>query len=104
MPVPLLRSLIGPDAILGLSVGSVEQAERAVAEGVDYVGIGAVWHTLSKDLKGKQSLGPEGVGEIIDALQGVPSVAIGGLGDKQADSRRHTSSKPRTPLALFDIA
>jgi len=71
--------MIGPDAIIGLSVRSIAEAKKAVEDGADYVGIGAVWDTKSKDLKGKKAMGPDGVGEILDILSGtgVDAVAIG---------------------------
>jgi len=71
--------MIGDDAIIGQSVRDVAEAKRAVEGGADYVGIGAVWDTKSKDLKGKKAMGPEGVGEILDMLSGtgVEAVAIG---------------------------
>lgn len=70
---------MGPDAIIGQSTGSVEEAKRAIEQGADYIGIGAVWYTTSKDLKGKLAMGPEGVGAILDvtAGTGVQAVAIG---------------------------
>lgn len=78
-PIGLARSLVGPDAIIGLSVGNVNEAKRAIQQGADYVGIGAVWPTNSKDVTKKKMLGPDGVGEILDLLHGtgVQSVAIG---------------------------
>jgi thiamine-phosphate diphosphorylase/hydroxyethylthiazole kinase len=81
-PLALARKMIGPDAIIGLSVRSVEEAKAAVEQGADYVGVGAVWHTVSKDLKGRSSLGPDGVGEILDILAGtgIDAVAIGEFG------------------------
>ena len=78
-PLALARQMIGDDAIIGQSVRDVAEAKRAVEGGADYVGIGAVWDTKSKDLKGKKAMGPEGVGEILDMLSGtgVEAVAIG---------------------------
>ena len=75
----LARRLVGPDAIIGVSVGNVAQAQQAATDGADYVGIGPVWHTTSKDLKGKRGLGPDGVGAILEVLAGtgVDVVAIG---------------------------
>ena len=67
-------------------MGNVKEARKAVEEGqVDYVGVGAVWETKSKDVSGKIMLGPEGVGEILDILaegenekgMSIKSVAIG---------------------------
>lgn len=47
--------------------------------GADYVGIGPVWSTNSKDVTHKTILGCDGVGAILDALAGtgVEAVAIG---------------------------
>ncbi len=75
----MARKLVGPSAVIGISVGNEEQTQRAIQDGADYVGIGAVWDTASKDVKGKKLLGPQGVGEILDVLHGtaVKSVAIG---------------------------
>ena len=65
------------------------EASKAVEGGeVDYVGIGAVWETKSKDVSGKIMLGPEGVGEVLDVLalgeketgRSIKSVAIGEYG------------------------
>lgn len=51
---------------------------------MDYVGIGPVWETKSKDVSKKVVLGPSGVGKILDVLaegtgKRVKSVAIGGV-------------------------
>jgi thiamine-phosphate diphosphorylase/hydroxyethylthiazole kinase len=86
LPAYIARKLLPTGTILGLSVGNVTEARKAVEEGeVDYVGIGAVWETKSKDVSGKVMLGPEGVGEVLDVLaegenetgKSVKSVAIG---------------------------
>lgn len=49
--------------------------------GADYVGIGPVWPTNSKDVTKKKILGCDGVGAILDSLAGtgVEAVAIGSL-------------------------
>lgn len=71
--------MLGPDAIIGVSVSSTDEARIAVRDGADYVGIGAVWPTGSKDVSAKVKLAPEGVGAVLDVLAGtgVQSVAIG---------------------------
>src|SRR5262249_15479329 len=48
MAVEDARRLLGADAIIGLSIKSVEQAEAAPIELLDYVGIGGVFATSSK--------------------------------------------------------
>lgn len=86
MPVDLARSLLPKNTIIGISVSNVKEAQAAVESGlIDYVGIGAVWWTGSKDLKGKLCLGVDGVGEVLDVIaEGekkngkiIKSVAIG---------------------------
>ena len=49
MPVEIARRLLGPDAIIGLSIKSVALAEAAPIELLDYVGVGGVYATTSKD-------------------------------------------------------
>ena len=43
-----IRSLIGPDKILGISAGTVEEAIAAEKAGADYIGVGAVFGTSTK--------------------------------------------------------
>ena len=71
-----VRDLIGPDMILGVSAESVEQAIEAEKKGADYLGVGAVFPTGSKD--DAETLSPELLKEICDAVS-IPVVAIGGI-------------------------
>lgn len=77
MPVEDARRLMGDDAIIGVSVQSVEQAVDAVEGGADYVGVGAVFNTATKP-DAKQAIGLGPVFEIRQAVD-VPVVAIGGI-------------------------
>ena len=43
------RELLGPDAIVGLSTHSEEQIAAAAAEPVDYISVGPVWETPTKE-------------------------------------------------------
>lgn len=49
LPVVEVRRLLGPGKIIGLSTHSPEQAQEAVALGVDYLGVGPVFSTQTKD-------------------------------------------------------
>src|SRR5437660_1436568 len=49
MAVADARRLMGPDAIIGLSIKTAAQAQEAPVELLDYVGIGGVYATTSKD-------------------------------------------------------
>ncbi|KAK8853182.1 hydroxyethylthiazole kinase [Kwoniella newhampshirensis] len=105
-PIPLARQLVGPDAIIGISIGKVEEAHKAIDQGADYVGIGAVWPTGSKDVRNKKMLGPEGVGEILDILggTGIKSVAIGGIHLPNLAQLLHASISPISANHLDGIA
>jgi thiamine-phosphate diphosphorylase len=81
LPVAAVRKLLGPDAILGVSVKTVEQARRAQAQGADYVGVGAMYPTSTKTES--SVVGLEDLREIVDAVD-IPVVAIGGVDKENA--------------------
>jgi thiamine-phosphate pyrophosphorylase len=62
------RRLLGPEAIIGLSVKNVSEAEAAPLALIDYVGSGGVYATLSKQQK-NPPIGPEGLARIIAVLR-----------------------------------
>ena len=77
MPVTIARKILGPEAIIGLSVETWEDVEAAQHLNVNYIGISPVFETPTKtDTKG--SWGLEGVKKI-KAFSRHPLVAIGGL-------------------------
>ena len=63
------RRLLGLNAIIGLSVKNVREAEAAPLDLIDYVGSGGVYATLSKQQK-NPPIGPEGLARIIAVLRG----------------------------------
>ena len=71
-----IRSLIGPDKILGISAGTVEEAVAAEHAGADYIGVGAVFGTSTK--KNARNLTVSKLREITEAVS-IPVVAIGGI-------------------------
>ena len=70
------RAMLGPDAIVGVSAQTVEQALAAQAAGADYLGVGALIPTPTK---------PDAVDVTFDELRAIcdavdiPVVGIGGL-------------------------
>ena len=72
-----VRTLLGEDKILGVSVQTVEQAVLAEKRGADYLGVGAIFHTGSKADADNVSL--ETLKAICKAVR-IPVVAIGGIG------------------------
>lgn len=71
-----IRAMLGPDKILGISAGTVEEAVAAEAAGADYIGVGAVFATSTK--KDAKNLSVEALQEISSAVS-IPVVAIGGI-------------------------
>lgn len=71
-----IRSILGPDKILGISAGTVEEAVAAEKAGADYIGVGAVFGTSTK--KDARNLSVEKLREISKAVT-IPVVAIGGI-------------------------
>lgn len=71
-----VRALIGPGKILGVSAQTVEQAVQAEKRGADYLGVGAVFPTGSKD--DAVEVSHETLKAICDAVS-IPVVAIGGI-------------------------
>ena len=71
-----VRALIGPDRILGVSACTVEEAVRAEQRGADYLGVGAVFPTGSKD--DARPVTHETLRKICEAVT-IPVIAIGGI-------------------------
>ena len=62
------RRLLGPKAIIGLSIKSVALANAAPIEQLDYVGVGGVYATTSKD-NPNPPIGVNGLRDIVDAFR-----------------------------------
>ncbi len=84
LPADVARRLLGPNKILGLSVGSIYEMEQVKLQDVDYVGIGPVFTTSTKK-DARKALGVEGL-SIIAAQRDIPKVAIGGINIDNAAS------------------
>lgn len=76
-PIEKVRSLIGQDMIIGISTHSPQQAQAAVRDGADYIGVGPIYRTFTK----KDVCEPVGIEYLKYAIQNVtiPLVAIGGI-------------------------
>lgn len=82
LPAADARRLIGPDALLGLSINRLSEIASIPAGTVDYIGIGPVYGTQTKKDAGA-ALGLERLAQIA-AASPVPSVAIGGIKPRHA--------------------
>jgi thiamine-phosphate pyrophosphorylase len=70
------RRIMGPNAIIGLSTHSREQIEAAANEPVDYISVGPVWETPTKE--GRPATGLELIRTAAE-IAPVPWFAIGGI-------------------------
>lgn len=71
-----VRAKLGPNKIIGVSAQTVEQAILAEKRGADYLGVGAVFPTGSKD--DADDVSHETLKAICDAVS-IPVIAIGGI-------------------------
>jgi thiamine-phosphate pyrophosphorylase len=79
------RRLLGPGAIIGLSIKSIAQAEAAPVELLDYVGVGGVYATTSKD--DAESIGLAGLRAIVAVLRRrAPSLPVCGIAGIEASN------------------
>lgn len=82
VPVAVARRLLGPGAVLGVSVNTPGEARKAERDGADYIGAGPAYATSTKETP-LVVLGPAGIGLIKRATR-LPVVAIGGVGAANA--------------------
>jgi thiamine-phosphate pyrophosphorylase len=82
------RRLLGSDAIIGLSINSAERARTAPLELLDYVCIGAVFATMSKENPNppKGVAGAKALADIIRSRAVLPVGAIAGIDESNAAS------------------
>ena len=79
LPVAVARERLGESAVVGASASTVEGARAAEAAGADYLGVGAVYGTDSKDVSGdRDGIGVERVAAVADAAS-IPVIGIGGI-------------------------
>jgi thiamine-phosphate pyrophosphorylase len=78
LPAEDARAILGPDAILGLSIDALDQARAADPEHVDYVAHGPFAATGTKPDAGAP-VGAPGIAAV-RKLTALPLIAIGGIG------------------------
>ena len=75
LPLDVARKIMG-NVIIGVSAHSVAEAEEAMRGGADYIGFGAIYPTITKDVPG--TTGSAAIREIKAAVT-IPVIAIGGI-------------------------
>ena len=77
LPVEVVRSLIGASKLIGVSTHNPQQATQAAQDGADYIGVGPIFRTQTKE----DVCEPVGLGYLEYAVHNssLPFVAIGGI-------------------------
>ena len=83
LPVTVARRLLPVDKILGVSARILDEAKKANNEGADYLGIGAIFPTSTKE--GAVAMGIDNLKQIRRAID-IPLVAIGGINQSNLKS------------------
>ena len=76
LPLPVVKKMVPEDMIVGVSVSTLEEALEAERNGADYIGVGSVFPTKTKQDATLMAL--EDLGEICRGVS-IPAVAIGGI-------------------------
>lgn len=76
-PIPLARELLGETRIIGGSAVTLEEAQKCLREGSDYIGFGPVYPTTSKADAGPKT----GINLLKQTVETIPLsiIAIGGI-------------------------
>lgn len=78
LPIREVRRLAPTGFLIGYSTDDPAMGEEAARAGADYLGVGAVYGTVSKPGLESEAIGPERVGEVMRASD-LPCVGIGGI-------------------------
>lgn len=90
LPASVARKMIGPEKILGLSVTKPSELYTVDPKVVDYIGIGPVFPTESKD-DAASALGLIGLKMIAESVP-LPNVAIGGISSEKIPEIIHAGA------------
>jgi len=78
LPPDAARRILGSEAIIGFSTHTLNQARLAAQMPVDYVAIGPIFSTTTKQ-SANAPVGLDGLARVREALGAIPLVAIGGI-------------------------
>ncbi|MEK4516514.1 thiamine phosphate synthase [Paenibacillus sp. FSL H8-0122] len=78
LPARLIREQLGEHKIIGVSAHNLTEARQAIADGADYLGVGPVYPTTSKD-DAQAVRGTTVIEELRRSGLSIPVVGIGGI-------------------------
>lgn len=87
LPAKTVRRIVGEDMIIGVSASTAELCQKAQEDGADYVGVGAMFATATKDTDIRVTM--EELAQIRKAVS-IPIVAIGGINQNNAANFKDT--------------
>ena len=99
VPVAMVRRVLGPEGIIGLSTHTRAQIDAALYEPIDYLAVGPIFDTTSKD-PGYDAVGLELIAYAAAKTE-LPIVAIGGITLERA--RRVLDAGARSVAVIGDL-
>ena len=102
VPVQVARAILGPAKWIGVSTHDEDEAAAAVAAGADYLGVGPIFTTTSK----QAALSARGF-QLLKAVRGlteIPLVAIGGITPETAVATRAAGADAIAMIAAITRA
>ena len=78
LPCIQARKILGNDKIIGVSVTSLEEAQKAIADGATYLGVGAIYKSNTK--KDAKIVGENELKKIAE-FSNIPVIVIGGINE-----------------------
>lgn len=88
LPLKAARRIMGKEKIIGLTANTLEEAQEGEKEGADYLGIGPIFPTTTKE-KPAPVIGLDKLKIFASRLK-TPLVAIGGINDARAAEVKKT--------------
>ena len=79
------REILGAGSIIGFSTHGIEQAIEAAAMSVDYIAIGPIFATTTKQ-DPDRVIGLAGLSEVRQAIGDIPLIAIGGISEADLEA------------------
>ncbi len=83
LPIAAARRLIGPDRMIGVSTHDLTQAQQAVIDGANYIGIGPVFRSATKHFA--EWIGTDVLNSVAGEIS-LPAFAIGGIDETNLET------------------
>ena len=87
IPAKVARNILGENKIIGVSTANIEEAKKAVSNGADYIGVGALFPTATKTNTRAVTL--DELTNIKNNIS-IPVVGIGGINEKNINLVKDT--------------